>query len=187
MAPVRISDAEDLWRVIDTSRGHLRQWLEWPDLITSFSQARWMGGHCEDDWHRCSDFRFAIRNRVDGSLLGLIGFESCDFHNRICNMGYWLSQNVQGCGLLSEAAYVALNHIADNALRLQRINLYISIKNRRSLAVAHRLGFHHELGVDEPPANSVYFDHLLFSKNLLQFAYPNLDMKKSTSSNSKEL
>lgn len=86
------------------------------------------------------DFTFGIFERDHGRYIGGTGL-----HPRIgpdaLELGYWIDAGWQGQGLVTETAR-ALSRVAIEFMRAQRVEIRCSPDNRRSSAVAARIGFH---------------------------------------------
>ncbi len=127
-----------LFKLIDSSRQHLRVWLPFVDNYRSVSAA--------------SDFIARFRKKSvdqDGlalgiwfkeELAGVITFDRFDWTNRVTLIGYWLGPPLQGKGLMSRAC-TALVDIAFNRLNLNRVEVWCAFENARCRAVPERLGF----------------------------------------------
>jgi RimJ/RimL family protein N-acetyltransferase len=85
------------------------------------------------------EFQFVARAVDSGALVGTIGLNAMDRLNRWANLGYWLRTDCVGHGYVTHgAALVAAFGFAE--LGLGRIEVLAAVGNRRSQAVAERLG-----------------------------------------------
>ena len=132
------SHAPALFKLVDSSRQHLRVCLPFVDAYRSVSAA--------------SDFIARFREKSvdeDGlalgiwfkeDLAGVITFDRFDWANRVTLIGYWLGLPFQGRGLMSRAC-TALVDILFSRLRLNRVEIWCAFENTRCRAVPERLGF----------------------------------------------
>lgn len=133
--------AEEIFRVVDTNRAHLREWLPWLDGSRSVEESRAFIRRARGQLANNDGFHTPIRYR--GNLVGMLGLHSIDWHNRSTSLGYWLAREAQGLGIMTACCAVYLGH-AYEALKLHRVEIRCAVANRRSRAVAERLGFREE-------------------------------------------
>lgn len=152
MFPIRLNDdvtlellemrhADELFRVTDVNRSHLREWLPWldknksPEDTTAF--IRLTRKQLVDN----NGFQTAIRFRE--ALVGVIGHHEINWTNRSCSLGYWLAKDAQGRGIMTEACLAYTSH-AFAALKLNRVEIRCAVENRKSRAIPERLAFRSE-------------------------------------------
>jgi ribosomal-protein-serine acetyltransferase len=80
---------------------------------------------------------------LDGRIVGGAGFHGVDWINRSSSIGYWLTAEAQGRGLMSGAVRALLAH-AFETLELHRVVIEVVVDNARSRAIPERLGFREE-------------------------------------------
>ena len=141
LRPLMLRDAKALFALVEANRERLRQWLPWPDANRAVADSR----------AYILRVRALARRGVAQAhgiwwkdrLVGVVGFVWIDPANRSAAIGYWLAQEAEGHGLMTRAVTALLRH-GFQTLRLNRIELRAGVRNRRSRAIAERLGFHHE-------------------------------------------
>lgn len=136
-------DSSELWQVIDASRAYLFPWLPWVPYNSDEPSTRRFVEACAAEWDAGRALRFIIRDRSNGRLLGVVGLESCVHIHRSCELGYWLRQDAQKSGLMTEAASELIRLAFEN-LNVHRIRVAAATDNHKSLAVIQRLGFRFE-------------------------------------------
>src|SRR5690606_9446324 len=119
---------------------HLSRWLPWVPFNNSQVASQRYAENCASDWDAGRAIRFGLRDARDGSLLGVVGLDNCVHVHRNCELGYWLSTNATGHGLMTEAARLCIDFAFSEVL-LHRIRCAAATDNARSLAVIARLGF----------------------------------------------
>ncbi len=135
------ADAEPMFRLIDRNREHLRRWLPWVDATTSPADfASWVETGLEQmranlGWHAMLEFR--------GQPVGSIGFKPVDWPNMRVEIGYWLAQEYEGHGLMTDTARCVTSY-AFREWGLNRVEIRCAAANERSAGVARRLGFSEE-------------------------------------------
>jgi ribosomal-protein-serine acetyltransferase len=131
------ADADELASVVVANRAYLAEWLPWvpasgPPPTIEFIRTTLRQVEANDG------FTGAI---VDGGqIIGTIGFHHVDWNHRATSIGYWLAENRQGRGTMTEAV-TALSAHALEVWRLNRIEIRVAVGNARSAAIPERLGF----------------------------------------------
>ena len=131
-------DAKELTELIDKNRSHLREWLPWLDNSNGIEDtARFIGRSVEqaDDQN---GYTFGIL--YDGMLAGVIGQHYIDSLNRKTELGYWLDSGHQGRGIATRATALVTGY-SFKRQGCNRVILHCALNNRKSRAVAERLGF----------------------------------------------
>lgn len=163
LLPVDVADASDIWDAVESSRSWLQPWLPWvpfqqnPEAAVRFAQAS------AADWDQGRAVRMIIRLRSNGSMVGVVGLESCVAMHRSCELGYWLRKDASGGGLMTEAATLCLD-FGFRRMKAHRIRVAAATTNHRSLRVIARLGFHYEGGARHAEwCDGRWLDHAVFS------------------------
>lgn len=138
VAPLALSDADEVFALVDTNRDHLRPWMPWIGATASPGDTRSFIQSAIDQRARNDGYQCAIRQ--DGAIVGVIGHHRIDWPNRLTSLGYWLAADQQGKGIMTRACS-ALIDFAFEELSLNRVEISAAVGNRRSLAVIERLGF----------------------------------------------
>ena len=97
-------DSEELFLKIDENRQYLREWLPWLDDVKSVEEeaaAIRQGAYSENG---CM---YLIL--LGGSIVGTVGLNSIDWVNRRFTIGYWLSEDSTGNGIVTKC--LSLIHI----------------------------------------------------------------------------
>lgn len=102
---------------------------------------------------------------LDGEkkLAGFIMMET-NLRNRSATLSYWLFKEFAGRGLMTDALKTLCDYCFSE-LRLNRLELFASVDNAKSRAVAERCGFRSE-GIcrDYELKNGVFVDHCRYSR-----------------------
>jgi ribosomal-protein-serine acetyltransferase len=131
-------DAEELDRVIEANRVYLARWLPWVEAENGVESRREFIRSTRRQALAHDGFVAAIVD--DGAIVGTIGFHRVDRVNRATSIGYWLAEDRQGRGTMTEAVRALTAH-ALGAWRLNRVEIRVAVGNERSAAVPLRLGF----------------------------------------------
>ena len=138
LRPFTLEDADVLFELTDNNRQYLSQWLRWVDTIHSvddavaFIQTELAGAA------KGTKLGFVILyNNVP---VGSIEFVCIDKTNRQAAIGYWISQEFQGLGIITRACRF-LTSYGFTSLNLHRIEIRCATGNTKSRAIPERLGF----------------------------------------------
>jgi ribosomal-protein-serine acetyltransferase len=129
--------AEELFRLVDENRAHLRGWLHWVDATTSAEDIRNYVRGMLLKMAEEKEYGFAIL--FQGELVGAIGLHLVQ-EAREAEVGYWLSEKAQGRGIVTRATR-ALVRFSFEDLGVNRVVIHCASDNARSQAVPERLGF----------------------------------------------
>lgn len=153
-------DADILFPLINKSRSYLRQALPWIDDVRT-----------KQDMIQFIQSGFSIYAAGKGitagifynhDLVGEISFNHLDFVNRIGYIGYWLGEMYQGKGIMTRSVKGFINY-GFTELNLERIDIRMDPNNKKSQAIAERLGFSFEGRIRQAEwLYDHYVDHLVF-------------------------
>lgn len=161
----RADDAEALFAALNESREHLYPWFPFfHQSHYELAETRDMLVRWQASWLLRENFFLGIFLCASGELLGNVGFEAHDWEGRFFEIGYWIRQQVQGNGYVTEAVRLVTDYLFTH-LDAQRVEIRCDARNQRSAAVARRLGFQQEgcLRRSALAADSVLADTLVFS------------------------
>jgi ribosomal-protein-serine acetyltransferase len=133
--------SEDLFDLVDQNRPLLRQWLPWVDTNVTVGDTRNFIKNALD--HFANDAGLVAGIWYQNRIIGVIGFNSIDWQNRIAHIGYWLDAAHQGNGFVTRACRALIDYAFDE-LELNRIEIHCAVGNSKSRAVPERLGFSQE-------------------------------------------
>ncbi len=130
-------DAYSLYHLIDTHRAYLREWLPFIDFSVSVLDTKAYLRAVSDSKNKSEEV-YVILYRQD--IAGIIGFKGIDQVNRKAEMGYWLSEDLQGHGIVRRSCKALLQH-AFGKMGMHRIQIKTGVGNHRSSNVPQKLGF----------------------------------------------
>ena len=153
--------AEEMFATVDRNRAYLRQWLPWVDATKSAEDSLAFIRSVLDMFAAHNGFTAAIWHRE--RVAGVIGTHRIDWRNRRVELGYWLAEEFQGRGLMSDACRLAIAHLFDD-MDLHRVEIRCAAGNAKSNAIPRRLGFKHEGTLrDAELVNGRYLDLLVYA------------------------
>jgi ribosomal-protein-serine acetyltransferase len=158
---LREGDAEGLFRLVDANRQHLREWLPWLDANTTPEHSRQFIQSTLRQ--QAGDQGFVCAIILRGRMVGLVGYHPIRWSNKSVELGYWLSRDAVGQGIMTRCCRVLVDH-AFFVLGLNRVAIPVAVGNIRSRAIPERLGFKQE-GVtrDAEWLYDHFVDHVLYA------------------------
>ncbi|WP_421377940.1 GNAT family N-acetyltransferase [Bacillus salacetis] len=107
--------------------------------------------------------RWVIEKKDSNEKIGTCGFDLWDRTNNIAEIGYDLLHEFWGYGYMKEALIAAIESGFSN-MKLNRINAYVALENKKSLNTLESLGFKNE-GIyrDKHLFRGKYYDHYSYS------------------------
>lgn len=133
--------AEEMFRVVDANREHLRRWLPWVDASRHPDDARAFVRRALEQFARHDGFHAGIW--LSGQIVGAIGLHYINWRVGKTEIGYWLTESGQGQGIMTRACRALINYVFGE-LKLNRVEIICASGNQRSRAVPTRLGFTEE-------------------------------------------
>jgi ribosomal-protein-serine acetyltransferase len=134
------ADAEELYALVEANRDRLARWMPW-------AAGQTLDGTLE--FIRLTRRQVADNDGLQAAIVrderiaGVVGFHHVDWQNRSTSIGYWLDERQEGRGIMT----LAVRALVDHALLvwgLNRVEIRAARENRRSRAIAERLGFREE-------------------------------------------
>ncbi|MGI8745972.1 MAG: GNAT family N-acetyltransferase [Bryobacteraceae bacterium] len=130
--------AEAVYSVVDKDRERLRKWLPWVDRTTEAEYTREFIHGALEQFARNEGLSAAIW--VAGRVAGGIGFHQISWLSKHVEMGYWISSEFEGRGIVTGASRAMIDY-AFTQWKLNRVEIRCATGNARSVAIPKRLGF----------------------------------------------
>lgn len=138
---LKISDSEDIFKLINHQRGYLGKWL--PFVAKTKNP--------EDTLHYIESvvkapedqFEYVFTIRYENEITGLLGFKDTDKENKKTEIGYWISEKFQKRGIVTRSVERICNFAFHN-LQMNRIQIKCAVGNSASEKIPQRLGFQYE-------------------------------------------
>lgn len=157
-----VNDAEALFELTMASKPYLREWLGWLDFIETVDDSKRniegrIKGLIETGGYPKS---FALI--YQGELVGTVGYNEIDRGVQCGTIGYWLGQEFQGKGIMSQALETLIDY-GFRDLGLNKIEIRVATGNVKSRALPERLGFKQEGVLREAEwLYDRYVDHVVY-------------------------
>lgn len=155
----RPQDAVELFTLIDKNRLYLKRFLPWLDSNRNVEASL--------SFIRMSMQQYAANNGIqcgmyyNEKLVGVIGTHTIDWINKKTALGYWVSEDMQGKGIVTESVKTLLEY-GFKTLLLNKIEIKSSPENEKSKAIPEKLGMHLDGNLRK---NEWMYDH--FNDNLV--------------------
>lgn len=134
LEPVSHAHDADLFQAALESRAELLPWMPWAVDLSMENQSNY-ADRALPEWNAGSPAFAITEHGVAIGVIGLIRITDTEYE-----IHYWLATDRTGRGYVTEAAQ-ALLEWAPSVLGAKRVELHAGMENRRSLAIAERLGF----------------------------------------------
>lgn len=138
LEPTSESQAPQLFAAIDNNRIQLSKFLPWVDNIRTVADLKEYLKNAEILCQEKKEASFAII--FNNVAVGRIGLHHLDLQNKIGAIGYWLSKDAQGKGIILKSCKALINYGFQN-LGLHRIEIKAAVTNLKSQAIPVKLGF----------------------------------------------
>lgn len=135
----RMEFAEELYQKVDSQREYLRKWLSWVDKTNSRDDIQRFLKESMENNSNGSQFVTVIT--YANAVAGTLGFHRIDMTQSTAELGYWLSSEVQGKGIMTRVVQALVTHIFKTKA-INRIEIRVAVPNQKSKAIPLRLGFH---------------------------------------------
>ena len=131
---------DDLYGIVLAERSRLARWLPWAEGSRRSDIEEFVQRTIQQ-----AETNQGVQTAVvvDDRAVGVVGVHGISWPNRSTSIGYWLSELYEGRGIVTQAVR-AYTQRAFRDWKLNRMELRAATDNRRSRAVAERLGFTEE-------------------------------------------
>jgi ribosomal-protein-serine acetyltransferase len=141
LRPLEERDAEELHALIESNRSRLARWMAWAAEHETAEQTREFIRTTRRQIAENDGLQLALI--AEGRIAGMAGFHAIDWQNRATSLGYWLAEQEEGQGTMTNAVRALTEH-AFGDWGLNRVEIRADVENTRSRAIPERLGFQHE-------------------------------------------
>ena len=130
---IKESDAEQFHQIILASKPHLAKYLYWAENITDLaSTEEYLQQRVHSQLPRAAWYKILI----DSELCGLFAIKS--IQDNIAEVGYWLKQDAQGKGVISQILTAMKKHLKNEGVH--SIEIRCLEQNKASINVAKKAG-----------------------------------------------
>lgn len=133
-----INRYQELFDLTDKNRTYLKKTLAWLDITKTEEVSKKFIETSIEKEKNGTDIVFEIWYKNE--FVGMIDYHNIDKRNNIGRIGYWIGEEYQGKGIVTEACKLIIKYGFEK-LHLNRIEIICALHNPKSAAVAQRLGF----------------------------------------------
>lgn len=141
LVKLRIKSSREIFHCIDGSREYLRQWLPFVDDTLTWKDTEHFVKSVVHDKSMIYDMVFEVWYHK--RIVGLISMKDVDLMNNKAELGYWLSKEAVGRGIITRSC-IALITYAFEELGLNKLWIRCAVENIRSCNIPKQLGFYFE-------------------------------------------
>ncbi|MGB1018424.1 MAG: GNAT family N-acetyltransferase [Chitinophagales bacterium] len=131
-------DAEAIIYCVNVSRARLEKYMIWADKTKTKEDA--LKFINSNEYQSVFDKDFPLCIWYKNNIVGIAGFNNGDKINKTLDLGYWISNEYSGIGIVTKACQALIN-FAFSMTITQTIFIKCEVTNKRSYAIAQRLGF----------------------------------------------
>ncbi len=136
LGKIAYNDAQEVFALIDSNREYLGKWLPFLKMTKSVRNTI---AFIEDIQKSISrELVFTIT--YHGKIAGLIGFKDIDHTNRKFEIGYWISPENEGKGIVTNSCKACID-MAFDKMKMNRVQIKCGVGNIKSSNIPKRLGF----------------------------------------------
>lgn len=136
---IAFNDADEIFRLIDANRDFLGKWLPFVKVTKSVKNTLAFIEDIQKSYSR--ELVFTIT--YQGKITGLIGFKDIDRGNRKFEIGYWITSQNEGNGIVTRCCKTCID-LAFDKMKMNRVQIKCGVGNVRSINIPKRLNFHFE-------------------------------------------
>ncbi|RTZ18147.1 N-acetyltransferase [Vibrio aquaticus] len=137
IALVQESFAADYADIVYDQINYLSQWLAWPKICNREQDFRLFLQRVLHEYAEGKSMTCAIVYK--GNIVGNCSFNTINHDTKCAEVGYWLSQDHQGKGIITRVVQHLIN-IAFNDFDMKKVQLSAAVDNLPSRRVAERVG-----------------------------------------------
>ncbi len=129
--------AKYLFELVDAQREFLAKWLDWVDKS---NRPEDMYPHMIKSSETTNGNYYIV---LDNKIIGVISFVEFSEKHKFAEIGYWLSKDYNGRGIMTSAVKM-LEKFAFEVLGMNRVVIKADFENKKSRAIPERCGYKEE-------------------------------------------
>jgi ribosomal-protein-serine acetyltransferase len=136
---ISFNDADEVFALIDANRQYLSKWLPFVQLTKSVKNTMAF----IDEVKKTTSREMVFTISYLGKIAGLIGFKDIDRANRKFEIGYWITPENEGNGIVTRCCASCID-LAFGKMKMNRVQIKCGTGNERSANIPKRLNFKFE-------------------------------------------
>jgi len=137
LRPIKVENALTIFELTNQNRAYLAEWLPWVVHTTKLTDTTQF---IKDSLRKMRDrTMFVAEIWYYNELVGVIDLHNISSTNKKAAVGYWLSQQATGKGIVTKATQTIIDY-GFKEFDLNRIEIDVAIGNNKSRAIPERLG-----------------------------------------------
>ena len=132
-------DASELFNVVNSCRAYLERWLPWVKTCLMEHDSLVFIQKAQEKLRNSESIILSLR--CADKIIGIISILKLNFIELSAEIGYWISEEYQGRGIVTSACRHLIDHICFSNLGLSKIIITCDFGNEKSAAIPRRLGF----------------------------------------------
>jgi ribosomal-protein-serine acetyltransferase len=150
-----------LYDAVDKNREHLSRFLPWVGNMQSVKDFHQYIKSCELLYQQQKEVSFVIISNEN--TVGRIGLHYINTVNKNAAIGYWLTKDAEGHGIITKSCEALINY-GFQEIGLHRIEIKAAVENVRSRAIAEKFHFTKEAILRQAECvNNQFLDIVLYS------------------------
>ncbi|MFH0070732.1 GNAT family N-acetyltransferase [Peribacillus sp. NPDC056705] len=138
LALLQPHNADEIYKVVDSNRAYLKEWLGWVDNVKSAEDYRatiipsWLKQFAENNGFNAGIY-------YDERLVGMISLHFINWKTKHTSIGYYLAKEAQNQGIITNCVRELMNFSFD-ILDLNKVEIQCAKENHKSRKIPERLG-----------------------------------------------
>ena len=134
-------EAEQLFKLVDSNRDYLAEFLPFVEHTKKVEDSKHFIHSALQQFIDGNGFHCGIWSNKE--LIGVIGLHYLDLVNKTTSIGYYLAEDFQKKGIMTKCTQALIRYVYE-VYDINRIEIRMSTKNKKSRAIPIRLGFTQE-------------------------------------------
>ena len=134
-------EADQLFKLVDSNRNYLAEFLPFVEHTKRVEDSKHFIHSALQQFIDGNGFHCGIWSNKE--LIGVIGLHYLDLVNKTTSIGYYLAEDFQKKGIMTKCTKALIRYVYEE-YDINRIEIRMSTKNKKSRAIPIRLGFTQE-------------------------------------------